>query len=798
MTSLVSAFSCDSGDLSTTCYISTVQGFSNNDSYSGNNLIIQSTGQITNTTLGGVDSYGSHGNNLELNFNSITLENGAILKGGNLTINTQNLTLEYGSLISADYLGYPATLGLDGIGLGYSVGTTSTSWRTGGAGHGGRGADGYSTSGLSPMDGGISYGSKTYPTTFGSSAGSFTFNIGGSGGGIIFINATNIDLSGQITSNGKYGDKRSGGGAGGSILVLTETISGNGTFNANGGAGGSYGGYNAGGGSGGRIALYYSSNSWTGLNTSTATLGIRGTNGEDGTIYTFALPTITNESYIHSIEINNAPFTYTLPTKVTGTYNYSVKWGDGSQDENIISWSDTRRSHTFTDNGTYDIVINGVFNSIYYKDVICPSYLEIKQWGNMGLTHYQGNQFFGCQVLNITATDSVEVGSSLYRTFYNVDIYGNLSSIILNGVTSLEETFIVGTIEDQSGLSSWNTSSVTTFARTFQGTDVNVNLNNWDTSKVTNMSHMFYSTPINQDFSSWNFENVTDATNMFNSATLDTVYYDALLNSIASQDVNTGVTFHGGNSIYTNSKDARDYLTNNLSWVITDGGFKAPLLADLINPCGQTIVLNSTGVEVGFSWFDISTYDNNYTQYIYVNDDLISTIPKGVNEVTENISSNDALHGLNTILLNITDNESNKDTDTCLINFCISDWTPQYTTCSNYEQTKYYVDSNNCSIEYDKPENETVGCDSDEVTGGLTIQKDPNELLITIILIFLGVLLILWYLTKNIVIGGLTLVASVMGTLAIHNIYNDGSLLVIMLMLNLVILFITIFSYRSN
>ncbi len=48
-----SAITCNTGDLASTCYISSAQSFLNNELISGNNLVIQSTGNITNLTNDG-------------------------------------------------------------------------------------------------------------------------------------------------------------------------------------------------------------------------------------------------------------------------------------------------------------------------------------------------------------------------------------------------------------------------------------------------------------------------------------------------------------------------------------------------------------------------------------------------------------------------------------------------------------------------------------------------------------------------------------------------------------------------
>jgi hypothetical protein len=63
---------------------------------------------------------------------------------------------------------------------------------------------------------------------------------------------------------------------------------------------------------------------------------------------------------------------------------------------------------------------------------------------------------------------------------------------------------------------------------------------------------------------------------MFDGVTLSTGNYDSLLTGWASLggSLQSGVTFDGGNSVYTISTagSSRTYLTGTKLWTITDGG----------------------------------------------------------------------------------------------------------------------------------------------------------------------------------------------------------------------------------
>lgn len=128
----------------------------------------------------------------------------------------------------------------------------------GGAGYGAAGGGSYA---------GSTYGVDTLTTIFPGSgasggyadAGADFGGLGGYGGGIICIYAGDVAISGTISSNGSTGEQKtsySGGhGSGGSILLLTKSVSLGTNLLTTSGASATYGGA----GGNGRIAVYYGS-----------------------------------------------------------------------------------------------------------------------------------------------------------------------------------------------------------------------------------------------------------------------------------------------------------------------------------------------------------------------------------------------------------------------------------------------------------------------------------------------------------------------------------------------------------
>lgn len=150
-----------------------------------------------------------------------------------------NATIESTGVMSADSDGYAATVGPGGS--------------TSGASHGGRGGGGKSA-----------YGDVFAPATLGS--GGLDWNWGANeyrhwgGGAIKLVVSNSLTVNGTLRSNDKY-TETAAGGSGGSIWINCFSLAGTGSIQANGGSSNGVGG-NA---SGGRIAVYYTNSTFTGI-----------------------------------------------------------------------------------------------------------------------------------------------------------------------------------------------------------------------------------------------------------------------------------------------------------------------------------------------------------------------------------------------------------------------------------------------------------------------------------------------------------------------------------------------------
>jgi len=189
-------------------------------------------------------------------------DDGNPVDGSGVTINATSITIEEGAKLSANTLGFVSNEG-PGAGRAYAD-------QGSGGSHGGRGGDGVGAAHRSV------YGLVDQPTALGSGGGD-RYGWGGIGGGAIKLNATD----GTVSANGyaHFGD-RAGGGAGGSVWLITGTLEGSGAITADGGNGN---GTEGGGAGGGRISLEWTSRTFDGLIRARSGSGYR--YGHHGTIW---------------------------------------------------------------------------------------------------------------------------------------------------------------------------------------------------------------------------------------------------------------------------------------------------------------------------------------------------------------------------------------------------------------------------------------------------------------------------------------------------------------------------------
>ena len=189
----------------------------------------------------------------------------------------------------------------------------------------------------------------------------------------------------------------------------------------------------------------------------------------------------------------------TIPFVSSGTINFTIDWGDGGSDA-VTAWNDNLGGgaidHTYLSADTYTITMAGTISGLKFNNGGDKTKIKtITQWGTFNIS--VDDTFWGCNALNVTATDAPTISSTSL-------------AMVFNGCTAL--TSIGG---------DWDVSSVTNVTYLFANcTNFNQDIGNWDVSAVELMYTMFQeASSFNQDISGWDVGAVTSMKSMFWGAT---------------------------------------------------------------------------------------------------------------------------------------------------------------------------------------------------------------------------------------------------------------------------------------
>jgi surface protein len=261
----------------------------------------------------------------------------------------------------------------------------------------------------------------------------------------------------------------------------------------------------------------------------------------------------------------------------SGTYNYSVDWGDGSVVETNLTGDAT---HTYASVGTYTVTISGDFPQTYFEYGLgddSRKLLTIEQWGDIEwLSMYQG--FSDCRSLVINDTEApllYKATDLSYMFLSAINLNQSLNHWDVSTITTIEGMF-ASAASFNGDISDWDVSSVTTMEFMFEEAPAfNIDISGWVVSSVLNMDFMFKnSLSFDQNLGGWDVSLVSGMYDMFKNITLSTANYDALLTGWSTQSLQSNVQLGAANSQYSpSSQAAKNILTsapNN--WTITDGG----------------------------------------------------------------------------------------------------------------------------------------------------------------------------------------------------------------------------------
>jgi RHS repeat-associated protein len=261
-----------------------------------NGAVLTIGGGSTITVTGGITVTGN--STIILQATNTTAKVNGAWQGAGVTLNAGSLQVDAGSSINADGQGY-----ISDSGPGYTAGE--------GGSYGGGGGGGYPAA---------LYGSAPTPVDLGSGGSNAQYGGSAGGGAIRLIVTGTLTINGTISANGEKVEPSGGaGGAGGSVYVTTGTLAGAGSFAANGGSNTTptLSGSPAGGG--GRIAIYYASASnFSSFANTTSTGGVY-----TGTSAGYAGANGTAAFFDTSVPNNNVSIYqgYTIPANTSVLYN---------------------------------------------------------------------------------------------------------------------------------------------------------------------------------------------------------------------------------------------------------------------------------------------------------------------------------------------------------------------------------------------------------------------------------------------------------------------------------------------
>lgn len=347
---------------------------------------------------------------------------------------------------------------------------------------------------------------------------------------------------------------------------------------------------------------------------------------------------------------------FTIPGKAGVTNNYTVT---GSFTGSPLTITDVN-DHIITFPGgiaEYELEfaenVSGGMPTIYFnkqKDYLKVT--EISQWGTNKWESFD-HSFYGCSNMDITASDyatadtssvtnfdyawrectsltsfpliDTSSGSSFTHTWWGCSGLTSFPLIDTQSAESLQRTWY-----GCSGLTSFpliNTSECTDFSYSWYGCSgltsfplINTSLGTvffaaWhscssltsfpliDTSSGYDFDYTWQNCTSLTTFPILDMSNMTTGVQCFYLCTLSTTSYTNILESLAANNVNSSVTFHGGNSTYfTVAVDDRAVLTSTRSWIITDGG---------IDPSSSS--LSSESSESSFSSTSSTSSDSSYS-----------------------------------------------------------------------------------------------------------------------------------------------------------------------------------------
>ena len=248
---------------------------------------------------------------------------------------------------------------------------------------------------------------------------------------------------------------------------------------------------------------------------------------------------------VDTTKAGSASNTFVLPIIKDVTEVVKIEWGDGTKSTGVNG----NNTHVYAASGIYTVKIESrLFGGIYFNNLGDKAKItKIANFGQ-GVSRLNIGSFYGCSSLL-----SIDIG--------NIVSNGADASNQYRGCTALTTVPL------------FNLSSVTNASAMFAYCAALTTVPLFNLSSVTNAGSMFYQCSNITTVPLFDLSKVTNASYMFSGVTLTTTSYSDFLVNLATLSLQSGVSFHGGNSKYNPAAAiARAYLISNFGWTITDGG----------------------------------------------------------------------------------------------------------------------------------------------------------------------------------------------------------------------------------
>jgi len=296
---------------------------------------------------------------------------------------------------------------------------------------------------------------------------------------------------------------------------------------------------------------------------------------------------------VDTTKAGSASNTFVLPIIKDTTETVKIYWGDGTNSTGVNG----DNTHVYAASGIYTVKIESrLFGGIYFNNLGDKAKItKIANYGQ-GVSRLNIGSFYGCSsLLSIDIGNIVSNGADASNQYRGCSKLTTVPLLNLSSVTNAANMFAYCTLLTTVPL--FNLSNCTsTYAMFYECTSLTT-VPLFDLSSVTNASYMLYLCTTLTTVPLFNLSNctsthsmfrqctalttvplfdlskVTNATSMFLGVTLTTQSYSDFLINLATLPLQSGVSFHGGNSKYNpTAAIARAYLISNFGWTITDGG----------------------------------------------------------------------------------------------------------------------------------------------------------------------------------------------------------------------------------